>query len=51
MALVLTTVFNLGLGVLISDGVIGIVGLAVLWLRWREAVRLQTVLPPETEDI
>lgn len=51
MALVLTTVFNLGLGVLISDGVIGIVGLAVLWLRWQEAVRLQTVLPPETEDI
>lgn len=51
IALVLTTVFNLGLGVLISDGVIGIVGLAILWLRWREAVRLQTVLPPETEDI
>jgi len=51
MTLVLTIVFNLGLGVLISDGVIGIIGLAVLWLRWREAVRLQTALPPETEDI
>ncbi len=49
-ALVLTT-FNLGLGVLIGDGVVGIIGLAILWVRWREAVRLQTVLPPETEDI
>ncbi len=51
MTLILTIVFNLGLGVLISDGVIGIIGLAVLWLRWREAVRLQTVLPQEIEDI
>jgi protease PrsW len=51
LALVTTAVFNLWLGVLISDGVIGIVGLEVLWLRWREAVRLQMVLPPETEDI
>ncbi|WP_292376189.1 MULTISPECIES: PrsW family intramembrane metalloprotease [unclassified Methanosarcina] len=49
-ALVLTAIFNL-VGLLISDGVIGLIGLAILWLRWREAVRLQTVLPPETEDI
>jgi RsiW-degrading membrane proteinase PrsW (M82 family) len=35
-----------GLGVIISDGVIGIIGLAILWVRWKEAVRLQvTPLP------
>jgi RsiW-degrading membrane proteinase PrsW (M82 family) len=51
LALVTAAVFNLGLSVLITDSLIGIVGLGVLWLRWREAVRLQTVLPPETEDI
>lgn len=39
-----------GLGLLIAWSVIGIVGLFILWRRWREAVRLQTVLPPETED-
>lgn len=50
-ALVLTTVFNLGLGVLIGNSVVGIIGLAILWVRWQEAVRLQMVLPPETEDI
>lgn len=39
-----------GLGLLIAWGMIGIVGLFILWRRWREAIRLQTVLPPETED-
>lgn len=48
---VITYIFGQGLGVLIAWGVIGIIGLVILWLRWREAVRLQTVLPPETEDI
>lgn len=48
---IITYIFGQGLDVLIAWGVIGIIGLVVLWLRWREAVRLQTVLPPETEDI
>jgi len=39
-----------GLGLLIAWGVIGVVGLFILWIRWREAVRLQMVLPPEAED-
>jgi RsiW-degrading membrane proteinase PrsW (M82 family) len=39
-----------GLGLLIAWGMIGVVGLFILWRRWREAVRLQMVLPPETED-
>ena len=48
---VIINVFSLGLGVFITDSVIGIIGVTVLWLRWREAIRLQSVLPPETEDI
>ena len=48
---VITYIFGPGLGVLIAEGVIGIIGLVVLWLRWREAVRLQMFLSPETEDI
>jgi RsiW-degrading membrane proteinase PrsW (M82 family) len=51
LPLVITYIFGQGLGVLIAWGVIGIIGLVVLWLRWREAVRLQTVLPPETEGV
>ena len=51
LTLVVTSVSGPGLGVFIAEGVIGIVGLFVLWLRWRDAVRLQTVMPPETEDI
>lgn len=51
LALFTSTIYNSGLSVFITDSVIGIIGLVVLWLRWREAVRLQTVLPPETEDI
>jgi len=48
---VIMNVFSLGLGVFITDSVIGIIGVTVLWLRWREAIRLQSVLSPETEDI
>ncbi|WP_269851514.1 PrsW family intramembrane metalloprotease [Methanosarcina horonobensis] len=51
LPLVISSVLNPVLAVFITDGVIGIVGLVILWLRWREAVRLQTVLPPETESI
>lgn len=51
MNLVISTFFVPGLGVLITDSIIGIIGLFILWLRWKEAVRLQTVLPPETTDI
>lgn len=40
-----------GLSILITQGVVGIVGLGILWVRWREAVRQQTRLPPTTEDI
>jgi RsiW-degrading membrane proteinase PrsW (M82 family) len=32
-----------GLDVALSQGIIGIVGLIILWLRWREAVRLQAL--------
>ena len=39
--------FGSGLNVILAEGVVGIVGLVVLWARWREAIRLQTVLPPE----
>jgi RsiW-degrading membrane proteinase PrsW (M82 family) len=48
---VVTSIFGLGLDVIIAEGVVGIIGLFVLWIRWREAIRLQTILPPETEDI
>jgi protease PrsW len=48
---VVTSIFGQGLDVIIAEGVVGIVGLFVLWIRWREAIRLQTILPPETEDI
>jgi RsiW-degrading membrane proteinase PrsW (M82 family) len=51
LSLVLTPEVGLGLGVVAAWGVIGTIGLFVLWVRWKEAVRLQTVLPSETEDI
>ncbi len=51
LSLVLTPDIGLGLGVITIWGVIGTIGLFVLWVRWRESVRLQTVLLPETEDI
>ncbi|HII92579.1 MAG TPA: PrsW family intramembrane metalloprotease [Methanosarcina sp.] len=50
LPLIVSYVFGQGLGVLIAWGAIGAIGLFILWIRWREAVRLQTVLPPETED-
>lgn len=40
-----------GLNIFIAEGLVGIAGLGILRLRWREAVRLQTASPPETEDI
>ena len=49
--LVIAYIFGQGIDLLIAWGMIGIVGLAILRLRWREAVRLQMVLPPEIEDI
>jgi RsiW-degrading membrane proteinase PrsW (M82 family) len=51
LSLVLTPNIGLGLGVVTTWIVIGTIGLFVLWIRWREAVRLQTVLPLETEDM
>jgi RsiW-degrading membrane proteinase PrsW (M82 family) len=50
LPLIISYILGQGLGVLIAWGAIGAVGLFVLWIRWREAVRLQMVLPPETED-
>ena len=41
----------LELGILIALGMIGITGLFVLRLCWLDAVRLQTVMPQETEEI
>jgi RsiW-degrading membrane proteinase PrsW (M82 family) len=40
----------LELGILIALGMIGITGLFVLRLCWLDAVRLQTVMPPEMKD-
>ena len=51
LTLIFASVSDPGLGVFVAEGVIGIIGLLVLWVRWREAVRLQAVMPPETEDI
>lgn len=51
MSLVLTPFIGLGLGAVTTWVVVGFIGLYVLWLRWREAVRLQTALPPEAKDV
>lgn len=51
LTLVITAVSGPGLGVFIAEGIVGIIGLFILWIRWRDAVRLQTIMPPETEDI
>ncbi|WP_410510059.1 PrsW family intramembrane metalloprotease [Methanosarcina hadiensis] len=51
MSLVLTPFIGLGLGAVTTWAVVGFIGLYVLWLRWREAVRLQTALPPEARDV
>lgn len=40
---VITSVFGSGLDVFLGQAVIGAVGLFILWLRWREANRLQQV--------
>lgn len=51
LPLVVMFVLNEGLAVLIANAVVGIIGLAILWLLWREAVKLQNVLPPKTGKI
>lgn len=51
LSLVLSPEVGLGLGVIAAWVVIGTIGLIVLWMRWRDAIRLQTIMPPETEDI
>lgn len=51
LTLVVAAISGPGLGVFIAEGAVGIIGLIVLWIRWREAVRLQLIMPPETEDI
>lgn len=51
LSMVLAPVIGFGLGVITSLGVVGFTGLYVLWILWREAVRSQTVSPPETENI
>ena len=51
LTLVANSVSGQGVGEFVVEGIIGIIGLFVLWIRWREAVRLQTIMPPETEDI
>lgn len=51
LPLIVTYFLSEGLAVIVADAAVGVIGLAILWLRWRESVRLQTVLPSETEDI
>lgn len=48
---IITPIFGSWLDVIIAESIVGIVGLVVLWLRWREAIRLQNFLPPETGHI
>jgi RsiW-degrading membrane proteinase PrsW (M82 family) len=50
LPLIISYILGQGLGLLIGWVAIGVVGLFILWIRWREAVRLQTVLPPEIEE-
>jgi RsiW-degrading membrane proteinase PrsW (M82 family) len=47
----ITPMLGQGLDVFVVQGLIGLAGLIILWRRWREAVRLQAVMAPETEDI
>lgn len=51
LPLIVSYFLSEGLAVIVTDAVIGIIGLAILWARWREAVRLQTALPSETGHI
>jgi RsiW-degrading membrane proteinase PrsW (M82 family) len=44
-------VLSEGLAILITNAAVGIIGLAILWSLWKEAVKLQKVLPQETEKI
>lgn len=48
---VLTLIFGSGLNVIITEDLVGIVGLFILWVCWREAIRSQIVLAPEINDI
>lgn len=50
LPLIISYILGQGLGVLIAWLAIGAIGLFALWLRWKEAIRLQMVSPPETED-
>ena len=38
---VITVLFGTGFDVFVGQATVGIIGLFVLWLRWREAKRLQ----------
>jgi protease PrsW len=51
LPLIISYILGQGLGVLIAWLAIGAIGLFALWLRWKEAIRLQMVSPPETNDI
>jgi RsiW-degrading membrane proteinase PrsW (M82 family) len=46
---VVATVTGVGLDVLLARGVVGAVGLVILWFRWREAVRRE--LGPVSERL
>jgi RsiW-degrading membrane proteinase PrsW (M82 family) len=46
---VVATVTGAGLDVLLVQGVIGVLGLVILWFRWREAVRRE--LGPVSESL
>lgn len=50
LPLVVSSIFGQDLGVLIAWGAIGAVGLFILWMRWKEAIRLQMVLPSGIEE-
>lgn len=51
LPLIVTYFLSEGLAVIVVDGVVGIIGLGILWKLWRDAVRLQTSLPSEARDI
>jgi RsiW-degrading membrane proteinase PrsW (M82 family) len=51
LPLVVMFVLSEWLAVLIANAVVGIIGLAILWLLWREAVKLQNISTPETGKI
>lgn len=51
LPLIIDSSLNQGLNVFITDVAVGIVGLAILRIRWKEAIKLQMVLPPEAKDV